>query len=195
MKYLFFICLAILCIGSEFSIAQYKYEASDIHPYGQLNPDAPEQVGNFEELIGESTCTSQNRAADGSWNKPVNMIWTFKYIMNGMAVQDETLKEDGTHSGSIRQFNADSAKWYVHYYSSSSTPQTLPSWTGKKHENGNIVLYRKQAAPNGTEGFYRLSFSEITTNKFEWFGEWVNTSETFTYPTWKISCKKSPKKG
>lgn len=30
--------------------------------------------------------------------------------MNGMAVQDETLKIDKAHSGSIRQFNTDSSK-------------------------------------------------------------------------------------
>ena len=79
--------------------------------------------------------------------------------MNGMAVQDETLKEDGKHSGSIRQYNADSVKWYVHYYSSSSATSTLSSWEGNKMENGNIVLYRDQPAPNGTPGFYRLTFS------------------------------------
>lgn len=173
------------------SLAQYNFEPSPANPYGTLNPEAPEQVGDFNRLIGESACTSVSRAADGSWNEPVSMTWTFKYIMNGTAVQDETLKEDGAHSGSIRQFNADSAKWYVHYYSSSSTPQTLPSWIGSKHENGNIVLYREQTAPNGTEGFFRLTFFEITDTSFEWVGEWVNTSETFSYPTWKISCKKS----
>ncbi|MGN8225104.1 hypothetical protein ABFW99_005555 [Gracilimonas sp. BCB1] len=171
-------------------LAQYSFEPSPANPYGTLNPEAPEQVGDFEELIGESSCTSQNRAADGSWNDAVSMTWTFKYIMNGMAVQDETLKEDGAHSGSIRQFNADSAKWYVHYYSSGSAPSVLPAWEGSKSEDSSIVLYREQAAPNGTEGFYRLTFSEITDESFEWIGEWVNTTETFTYPTWKISCNK-----
>ncbi|WP_421774402.1 hypothetical protein [Gracilimonas sp.] len=166
MKYPFSVLLAILCMGSEFSFAQYNYEASAIHPYGQLNPEAPEQVGDFNQLIGESSCTSVNRAPDGSWNDPVSMTWTFKYIMNGMAVQDETLKEDGAHSGSIRQFNADSAKWYVHYYSTGSAPAVLPAWEGDKSEEGSIILYRKQAAPNGTEGFFRLTFSEITNTSF-----------------------------
>lgn len=189
MKYIFFL---FLISSTTFSVyAQYEYEPNDSHPFGQLNPDAPEQVADFDPLIGKSSCTSQNRAADGSWNEPVDMVWIFKYIMNGKAVQDETLKADGAHSGSIRQFNADSLKWYVHYYSSSSLPAALPSWEGTKTEAGSIVLYREQAAPNGTEGFYRLTFSEISEDGFEWVGEWVNKNETFAFPTWKISCMKS----
>lgn len=170
--------------------AQYEYESNAGQPFGKLNPDAPEQVGDFAPLIGKSSCLSESRAQDGSWNKPVNMFWTFKYIMNGKAVQDETLKADGAHSGSIRQFNADSLRWYVHYYASASVPSKLPVWEGNKTENGDIVLYREQASPNGTKGFFRLSFSEITPKSFEWIGEWVDTSATITYPTWKISCLK-----
>ncbi|MEM6806058.1 MAG: hypothetical protein AAF696_31965, partial [Bacteroidota bacterium] len=113
----------------------------------------------------------------------------FKYIMNGLAVQDETVKEDGTYSGSIRQFNTDSAHWYVHYYSSASTPAPLPTWKGGKEED-KIILYMEQKAPNGAEGFYKVSFSDISEEGFHWLGEWVDKGETFSFPTWKISCKK-----
>ncbi|HBX65322.1 MAG: hypothetical protein CL670_11705 [Balneola sp.] len=172
------------------AFAQYEYEPSEAHPYGQLNPDAPEQVGDFAPLIGKSECSSESRAQDGSWNEPVDMYWIFKYIMNGKAVQDETLKADGAHSGSIRQFNADSLKWYVHYYASGSIPSRLPAWEGTKTEKESISFYRDQASPNGNEGYFRLTFSEITDNQFNWVGEWTDKAETFSYPTWKISCTK-----
>ncbi len=189
MKKLLLLFISI-SISSSFAIAQYDYEPSSENPFGKLNPAAFLQTGDFAPLIGESECKSQNRAADGTWNSKVDMIWRWKYIMNGMAVQDETLKADGTHSGSIRQFNTDSTKWYVHYYSSSSAVNSLPVWEGSKTDDGNIVLYREQAAPNGTEGYYRLTFYNITNDSFDWIGEWVNTAETFTFPTWKISCFK-----
>ncbi|MFY0684302.1 MAG: hypothetical protein JXR20_07110 [Balneola sp.] len=188
MKYIF--SLLLLLLFSCHIFAQYDYEPTADQPFGKLNPVAFPQTGDYEALIGISTCKSQSRASDGTWNNEVDMIWKWKYIMNGMAVQDETLKADDLHSGSIRQFNADSAKWYVHYYASATAVTSLPVWGGSKTEEGKIVLYRDQKSPNGLDGFYRLTFSEITNESFNWIGEWVNTEETIVYPTWKIKCEK-----
>ena len=182
-----------LCLALSFSIhvfCQYDNEASKVLPYGKPHPEAPEQIKDFHPLIGKSKCQSSSRKQDGSWADAIDMLWTFKYIMNGKAIQDETLKSDGAHSGSIRQFNADSSKWYVHYYSSSGIPKTLPSWEGSKTEEGKIILYREQQAPNGAEGFYRLTFYDISKLGYKWIGEWVDTTETVVYPTWKIDCLK-----
>jgi len=182
--------LYLLLVSTTHSFGQYDYEVSEENPFGRLNPNAPAQTADFAPIIGECKCKSQKRAPDKSWGDEVAMIWRWKYIMNGMAVQDETLKEDSMHSGSIRQFNADSLKWYVHYYSSSSVPTRLPTWEGSTSEDGDIILYREQTAPNGNDGFYRLTFFNITDDGFDWIGEWVNTNETFAYETWKISCTK-----
>lgn len=185
MKQLYF--LFFFCTFSMFS--QYEYEPSEALPYGKANPEAPEQIKDFEPMIGECDCKSFSRKQDGSWAEPIDMIWRFKYIMNGMAVQDETLKADGKNSGSIRQFNADSSKWYVHYYATSGIPKTLPAWEGKK-EDGKIALYKEQKAPNGTDGFFRLTFYDISKSGYKWIGEWVDKTETVVYATWKIECKK-----
>ena len=107
-----------------------------------------------------------------------------------MAVQDETLKADGGHSGSIRQFIADSSRWYVHWFSSKTPTSTFPIWEGNKKENGNIVLYKEQKAPNGMDGFYRLTFYDISKSGYKWIGEWVDKTETTVFPTWKIDCKR-----
>ena len=168
--------------------AQKEYEPSEAYPYGKVIPEAPEQTQDFQELIGLCNCTSTTRNQDGSWADPQDMTWKWKYIMNGMAVQDETLKADGKHSGSIRQFIADSSKWYVHYYSSGSPSTTLPTWEGNKDADGNIILYREQKAPNGAEGFFRLTFFDISKAGYKWIGEWVDKTEKIVYPTWKIEC-------
>ncbi len=182
--------LIIFCLQVDDISGQYEYAATAEYPYGRVNPEAPKELTDFAPLIGKCHCQSYSRKQDKTWADPVKMTWTFKYIMNGMAVQDETLKEDGAHSGSIRQFVADSSMWYVHYYSTSSFPKVLPSWQGEKKE-GKIVLYREQKAPNGYDGFYRLTFSEMTEQGFNWIGEWVDKSETYVYGTWKIICKKT----
>lgn len=184
-----FILITLILATLTTVMAQTEYEPNEQHPYGQPNPDAPQQLSDFSPLIGTCDCTSESRNADKTWAAPINMTWTFKYIMNGMAIQDETLKEDGKHSGNIRQFNTDSLKWYVHYYSSSSSPSILPTWSGGK-KDGKITLYREQKSPNGIEGYYKITFSEISEAGFNWLGEWTDTSESFSYPTWRISCKK-----
>ena len=40
------------------------------------------------------------------------------------------------------------------------------------------------------EGYYRLTFYDMTEKGYEWIGEWVDKAETIVYPTWKISCLK-----
>ena len=170
--------------------AQYSYEPSEAHPFGLPNPEAPDEIRDWAPLIGECDCISIARGANQEWGEPTEMVWRFKYIMNGFGVQDETLKADGRHSGSIRQFIADSTKWYVHYYSSSAPSTVLPAWEGTKVGRDSIVLYREQKAPNGMDGFYKIVFSNISEEGFNWLGQWVSTDESFSYPTWKITCRK-----
>ena len=167
-----------------------KYEVSKANPFGKYNPKAPKQLQDYKDLIGECNCKSTSRKPDGTWNDEVDMIWRWKYIMNGFGVQDETLKADGAHSGSIRQFKADSSKWYVHYYASKVPSTTLSTWTGNKNKDGNIVLYREQKAPNGTDGFSRLTFYDINDSGYKWVGEWVDKYKTTTHAFWKIECKR-----
>lgn len=180
-----FILISLLTLN-----AQENFEPSIEFPYGQPNPEAPEQIKDFEPMIGLCNCKSINRNPDGTWKDAIEMTWEFKYILNGMAVQDQTIKSDGGHSGSIRQFIADSSRWYVHWYSSKSPSTVLPVWEGNK-EDDKIILYRKQRAPNGLDGFYRLTFYDMSRSGFKWIGEWVNPDETIQYPTWKIECVKT----
>ncbi len=181
----------LFCCFTVVLTAQFPYEVSEEHPFGLPNPEAPQEILDFAPLIGECNCISVTRGLDGNWAEPVDMIWRFKYIMNGMAVQDETLKTDGTYAGSIRQFIPDSTKWYVHYYSSANPTTILPAWEGNKDDAGNIILYRDQKAPNGMEGDYKITFLNISSEGFDWLGEWVSKDRSVVFPTWKITCLKA----
>ncbi|WP_282044273.1 YybH family protein [Winogradskyella flava] len=182
--------LPLFFLFSIFCFSQNDYSASDTNPYGLPNPGAPTQIKDYQPLIGKCNCKSVSRNQDQTWADPVDMTWEWKYIMDGMAVQDETIKADGKHSGSIRQFIADSSRWYVHYYSSGAPSTKLPTWEGTKTENGNIVLYRDQKAPNGTDGYFRLTFYDISDLGYKWIGEWTDKTEKVVFPTWKIDCKR-----
>ncbi len=170
--------------------SKFQYEPSPENPFGLPNPEAPPETKDYDPLIGESRCKSLMRLPDQTWGDTTAMTWRFKYIMNGYGVQDETFKDDGTYAGSIRQYNADSAVWYVHYYSVPGIPSTLPSWEGGKTADRTMVLYNENTAPNGMEGFYRITFSDMTYDGFNWAGEWVNKDESIVYPLWYLFCEK-----
>lgn len=180
----------LLILVTSFTFAQGEYEPTTLDPYGVQNPKAPKQLADYKPMIGICDCDSQRRNPDGTWGKAVKMTWKFKYIMNGMAIQDETIKADGKHSGSIRQFSKDSLKWFVHYYASSTPTPALSAWKGGKKADGSMVLYKPQKAPNGTDGFSRLTFFDITDKGYKWIGEWVDPTEKVVFPFWKITCTK-----
>lgn len=187
LLFLLLICYFMQTIDAQKTT--YVYSVSDTIPFGKPNPEAPKALEDYAELIGTCDCISKTKNKDKTWAEPIDMQWTFKYIMNGTAVQDETLKSDGKHSGSIRQFDPDSLQWYVHYYSGTGMAPNLSTWKGKRKED-EIRLYKPQKAPNGMKGFYRIRFYDITENGFNWVGAWTNEKEDFVYETWKIKCVK-----
>lgn len=188
ITYLLFFFLGIISLTlNGQSSAEYNYEPSPKHPFGLANPDAPQQIKDYAQLIGRHKCKSVSRVSN-VWTDTVHMEWTYKYIMNGLAIKDETLKEDGTHSGSIRQFNIDSTRWYVHYYSSKAAPPQLQAWEGNLNDQGEMILYSPQKAPNGMEGYYKIRFFDISEKGFNWIGAWVDETETVSFPLWKIFC-------
>lgn len=165
-----------------------EYEPSDTYPYGQLNPNAPTEIGDFSAMIGLCDCNSISRNPDGSWQDTTAMEWRFKYVLNGTAVQDEVWRESN-YASSIRQYHSDSAQWIVSYYSFPSVAYNVGVWRGGK-EGDEIVLHQTQKAPNGMDGFSRLTFYDMTASGFKWKGEWVKDDGSFTYPFWSIDCVK-----
>ncbi len=184
--------IVVLALTNTLVYAQdlYQYRSSDVYPFGQPHPDAPKEITDYGPLIGISDCKSIARISPTDWADTIAMEWHFKYIMNGWGVQDETYKTDGVHSGSIRQYNADSAQWYVTYYSSSTATPSLTTWAGDPRDGGDFILYAPQKAPNGMDGFFKIRFSEISNKGFKWEGAWVDPAEAINYATWKIYCKK-----
>lgn len=176
-------------LHAQIDKTDFEYTVTPDRPFGAYNPVAPPEVNDFEPMIGSSRCRSVRRRPDGTWPDSTDMVWEFRYIFDGQAVQDMTWKADGTHSSSIRQFNADSSKWVVTYYSVQTAPFAPSVWTGGR-DGDAIVLIRSQRAPNGMEGESRLTFYNIRETGFKWIGEWVSKDGSIVYPFWKISCVK-----
>ena len=185
----------LILVGTVFlfsmAAAQNRdHEPSAKHPFGSPNPEAPPQISDFAGMIGRSDCLSLRRNPDGSWQDSLKMIWEFKYILNGHAIQDLTFNEKGINATSIRQYNKDSANWVVSYNATGFVSNTPGVWLGNR-EGDKVVLKQNQKAPNGAEGFSRLTFFNIREEGFDWKGEWVDKAETITYPFWYIWCRKA----
>lgn len=178
-------------LWSQISSEAMQYEPSTANPFGQLNPDAPAEVADFDAMIGKCACRSLSRKPDGSWADTVDMVWQFKYVLNGTAVQDEVWR-DGNYASSLRQYQVDSAQWVVSYYSFPAVAYTPGVWHGSKQDDGTIVLSKGQAAPNGMQGNSVLTFFDIGAEGFNWKGEWVKDDGTVTFPFWLIWCQKQP---
>lgn len=183
----FFALLIFSPILSATTLGQF--DVSSQKPYGQKHPQAPLQIADYEPMIGESRCITIGRNTDGSWKKPVKMGWVFKYIMNGTAVQDETYKEDGSASGSIRQFDVETGQWFVHFYTTLRQSSPLSYWVGKR-EKDKIVLTRNQKSFSGKEGYSRLTFHSFEAKGFKWLMEWSSTDNKTVYEVRKITCEK-----
>jgi hypothetical protein len=169
-------------------------QAFQTEPAATPAPSAPEQLRDYANLIGTSGCRSARASSDGSFPDTVAMSWRFKYILGGFAVQDESWKDDGTYASSIRQYDADSARWAVTYFASTSAPAAPPTWTGG-NVGGDIVLSRPQPSPFGAPGASRLTFYNISSAAFDWKGEWVSGDGSIVFPFWRISCTKAADEG
>jgi hypothetical protein len=189
MKFLYLVLALPIFSMAQSPENMLLYEANEKFPFGRLNPNAPIEVREYESLIGICDCKFLLRNPDQSWSDTTRMIWKWKYIMNGQAIQDEAWRENNFMAGSIRQYHIDSAQWVVTYYSLPSVAWESPIWHGGQDTNGDIVLYKPQNV-QGAEGFYKITFFDISESGFNWKGEWVNVDESIVFPLRKIFCTK-----
>jgi hypothetical protein len=188
----FFAVILTLFILSTIRVSSQEntisYRISKENPYGKYNPKAANEIQDYKDLIGLCKCTSETRNPDGSWQKSIKLTWKWKYVKNGTALQDETLKEDGKISGNIREYDTIAKQWNVNYYTSEKIPPQLTVWKSNKTTEGKIVLYTNQNDPNGVEGFSKVTFYDISDKGYKSIGEWTDLTEKTVYPIWKITC-------
>ena len=167
-----------------------EYEVSKQQPFGTANKNAPEEVKDFEKLIGICNCKSVQYRGNVPGDT-LDLKWRWKYILNGNAVQDDGWfgNEKGQSSfTSIRILNPQTKQWQVPFFVPYMT--TEPQiWNGGK-DGSNIVLRKPGAPQNGQEMESVLTFSEITDTGFNWTGKMVNIETNKESIFWKIWCVK-----
>ncbi|WP_460217964.1 hypothetical protein [Psychroserpens sp. MEBiC05023] len=176
--------------NNQINVDSIEYEANEQNPYGRPNSNAPEELQDFEKLIGICNCKSVQYNGDVAGDT-LNLKWRWKYILNGNAIQDDGWLDNGkiiTPFTSIRILNPHTKQWQVPFFVPfmTSEPQI---WKGGKLGD-EIVLRKSEPKSNGHEIESVLTFSNITEKGFNWIGKFVNLSSKKETVFWKIWCVK-----
>ncbi len=137
---------------------------------GSLNPKAPSETEQFSFAIGEWSCKTRGMKPDGTIEESRPATWTFYYILDGWAIQDDWVSEqaDGSrfHGTNIRSFNPQTAKWDNRwlsqhglewkYYESEQVGSTMVMTGGEGKDR------------QGRDFIDRNTFHDITWNSWKW---------------------------
>ncbi len=154
--------------------------------YGTQHPSAPEQTKQFGQLVGKWNCISEDLAQDGTWQTS-KAIWTFKYTLDGFAIEDiwferandktnntATLGRDFTGIN-YRIYNPQFNNWQCVWLDNRANTMSAV-WTAEQ-ENDQIRMH------DGT-GNWHIIFFNITSNRFDWKYEVKQSDDS-----WKLMSK------
>lgn len=115
--------------------------------YGELNPDAPDELKLFSFLVGKWAGTGKTKLEEDAYAE-YELTWKGRYILNGMVIADEIHsldQHDNPFLGiSLRSYDVVNDTWVVEYLNVSGSflrKQVSPNH-GKvmQNENGVTVL-------------------------------------------------------
>lgn len=108
--------------------AQSASLAPPLCDYGEPHPDAPEQLAQFDFLIGDFTIAA-HAWRDGEWTPPApdfRARWNGRYALGGMAIADEWFWEDpainpASQRGiNVRMWDAEESEWDMMWIASTA---------------------------------------------------------------------------
>ncbi len=144
------------------------YGPSSEHPFGRMNPEAPEELAQFAFMIGEFDRVDHLLQQDGTWEEHPGGEWNATYIMRGLAIQDQTWNPVRRMSTTnLRFYDPEKDLWVVHW-------MKLPGYStviseGKKE--GEDFVIRSGDYPEGRYQEYR--FYDIAPGGYKWRADQV----------------------
>ena len=159
------------------------------------SPEPASELPILGSLLGlwDVSMTSRNR--DGSWpeeSKP--FLWRWYSILDGQAIQDDwirlTQKDDVTSQPTsrvmgtnIRIYNPEEELWHMAWID--STNRKVATFTATNHD-GTVVMRGDSAQGRPI----RITFSNFTSQTFEWTQEWTSDGGETWFPVAKMQCRR-----
>ncbi|GAB5519187.1 MAG: hypothetical protein RhofKO_14380 [Rhodothermales bacterium] len=168
---------------------QSTYDASEAHPFGRLNPQAPSGTGQYDFMIGNFECTLSYKAyQNNEWVvvKEGKATWNARYVMNGQAVLDEFRDEWGDMNVDVRVYDADAEVWRIHYTSANPAQGELFE---ARQVQGRMVMESERETPGGFKYLERIAFEPLSDRAYRWTKE-VVYSATASVITDEIHCQR-----
>ena len=150
----------------------------------ERHPNAPEQLAEFEFLLGKHNCEDVLTDLDGSSRKLAS-TWVGRYVLDGHGIQDSYTNGEFSATN-IRTFDAEKNQWRVIYV---REPGGITgTWEGHAVSERNIVLERIFDW-QGEGAISRLVFEQRGPERFEWRSEYESGSNI--YVDWTSSCTRA----
>lgn len=159
------------------------YESSPTHPFGEPNPDAPQELAQFNFLIGTYECVDQITDLDGKTTQ-LDARWTGKYILNGYGIQDYYWNSLYSTTN-VRIYDETLSKWQVSYFRQPNYRSGV--WIGGAE--GPDLILRRTFERDGQSVESRLTFHNITRSGFKWTAEYIAGDIRYTH--WTSTCQRA----
>ncbi|MEM7082446.1 MAG: hypothetical protein AAF465_06900 [Pseudomonadota bacterium] len=163
--------------------------AKPVAAFGQPHTSAPPELDQFGRFAGRWRCGVNERRPDGSWRtRPDDILWTFFYTLNGLAVQDiwtpegQDLLAEGIATN-LRVFNAQTGTWNVSW--TNTVQASFELWSGGVAGDEMLLSSVRDNRP------VRIRFYNILPRQFQWTYEAATSvSGTAFAPVMQLLCQR-----
>lgn len=155
-----------------------SFAPSAQHPFGRLNPDAPEETAQFAFMVGEFDRVDRHLQPDGSWRE-TRSEWNASFEMNGYAILDQSRNyETGMVTSNMRIFDKSKGKWVITWFK-------MPGYASVVAEGekiGDEIIMQRGDLTNGE----RYVFHDIADDGYKWKLERYREGQMLV--VWEIIC-------
>jgi hypothetical protein len=152
--------------------------------YGKPNPNAPEELSQFDFLVGKWHGEAKLKREDGIWES-LNVSWEGRYILDGYAIADEyrMTTRTGEHlvlGMNLRSYDGKKKVWNLKWLNAlAGTWADLgPEELGGVVADGKAISYSMKE-PVARHTFTRATYTNISADHFTWRGDRSDDGKTW----------------
>jgi hypothetical protein len=145
------------------------------------NANAPEQVQQFGQLMGNWSCQGSAPQPDGSWqDSPSRAAWTWYYVLDGFAVQDvwKPGNPKAPMGTNLRTYDAETDSWLMVW--ATQTQARFDHFTATFQDGQIVMLGDRWARPAFAAHKARITFFNIDETHYDWKYEGSTDGETWS---------------